>query len=98
MTPRRSPDPRWHVPPRPGRDLPPRPSAARAVTLGGCGRPRPRRTPMSITLVRLRRSHDRVLYDEEGASTAEYAINVLAAMNELGHNETAVPLDRTSHV
>ena len=34
---------------------------------------------MSITLVRLRRSLDRVLYDEEGASTAEYAITVLAA-------------------
>src|SRR5699024_8654088 len=76
------------------RDLPPRPSAARAVTPGGCGRPRPRRTPMSITLVRLRRSLDRVLYDEEGASTAEYAITVLAAMNELGHTQPAVPLAR----
>lgn len=34
---------------------------------------------MSITLVRMRRSLDRVLRDQEGASTAEYAITVLAA-------------------
>lgn len=34
---------------------------------------------MSITLVRMRRSLDRVLHDERGASTAEYAITVLAA-------------------
>lgn len=34
---------------------------------------------MSITLIRMRRSLDRVLRDEQGASTAEYAITVLAA-------------------
>lgn len=34
---------------------------------------------MSHTLVRLRRTLDRALRDETGASTAEYAITVLAA-------------------
>lgn len=34
---------------------------------------------MSLTLERMRRSVDRVLRDDTGASTAEYAITVLAA-------------------
>lgn len=34
---------------------------------------------MSHTLYRMRRTLDRVLRDETGASTAEYAITVLAA-------------------
>lgn len=34
---------------------------------------------MSHTLTRMRRSLDRVMRDETGASTAEYAITVLAA-------------------
>lgn len=34
---------------------------------------------MSLTLPRLRRTLDRVMRDETGASTAEYAITVLAA-------------------
>lgn len=34
---------------------------------------------MSLTLERLRRTLDRAMRDETGASTAEYAITVLAA-------------------
>lgn len=34
---------------------------------------------MSLTLQRLRRTLDRTMRDEAGASTAEYAITVLAA-------------------
>ena len=34
---------------------------------------------MSLTLQRMRRTLDRVMRDETGASTAEYAITVLAA-------------------
>ena len=35
---------------------------------------------MSLTLLRMRRTLDRVMRDETGASTAEYAITVLAAV------------------
>ncbi|MFC7375247.1 DUF4244 domain-containing protein [Brachybacterium sp. GCM10030267] len=34
---------------------------------------------MSVTKIRMRRALDRVMRDETGASTAEYAITVLAA-------------------
>ncbi|ACU86365.1 hypothetical protein Bfae_25840 [Brachybacterium faecium DSM 4810] len=39
---------------------------------------------MSLTMKRLRRTLDRVMRDEAGASTAEYAITVLATNRSLG--------------
>lgn len=41
--------------------------------------PEPKENHMSLTKERLRRTLDRVMRDDTGASTAEYAITVLAA-------------------
>ena len=40
---------------------------------------------MTLTMERMRRALDRTMRDERGASTAEYAITVLATVDAVGH-------------
>ena len=40
---------------------------------------------MTLTMERMRRALNRTMRDERGASTAEYAITVLATVDAVGH-------------